>query len=117
MLFQCHLWHAMYVFCDNSKFISIQSIINTREKKIDVFPLPLPLMYKLLQHKKTNSLQIDIVAKHTYFTRVVGCGKFLTQLTKIPANDIMWSSCDFMQCERNPDTTSVSIQHSFQFYI
>ena len=53
VLFQCHLWHAMYVFYYNSKFISIQSIINTREK-IGIFPIPLPLMYKLLQHKKTN---------------------------------------------------------------
>ena len=50
--FQCHLWHSMYVLCDNSKFMSIQSIINAREKKIGI--LPLPSMYKLLKHKKTN---------------------------------------------------------------
>ena len=63
--------------------------------------------------RKQISLQIDKVAKCTYFTRVFGCGHFLTQLTKIPANDIMWSSYDFMQCERSPDTISVSIHNIY----
>ena len=64
--------------------------------------------------RKQISLQIDKVAKCTYFTRVFGCGQFLTQLTKNPANDIMWSSYDFMQCKRSPDTISVSI-HNIHF--
>ena len=59
--------------------------------------------------RKQISLQIDKVAKCTYFTGVFGCGQFLTQLTKIPANDIRWSSYDFMQCKRSPDIISVSI--------
>ena len=33
---------------------------------------------------------------------------------KIPANDIMWSSYDFMQCKRSPDTISASI-HNIHF--
>ena len=70
-------------------------------------------MYKFLQHKKTNSLQIDKVTKCTYFTKVLGCGQFLPPLTKIPANGIMWSSYDFMQCERSPDTISVSFHKIF----
>ena len=61
-----------------------------QEKKIGIFPLPLSLMYKLLQHtKKQISLQIDKAAKCTYFTRGFGCGQFLTQVTKILANDIV----------------------------
>ena len=59
-------------------------------------------------------MHIDKVAKHTYFTRDFGFGQFLTQLTKIPANDIMWSSYDLLQCERSPDTISVSI-HNIHF--
>ena len=46
-----------------------------------------------------------------YFTSVFGCGQFLTQLTKISANDIMGSSYDFIQCERSPDTISVSTRN------
>ena len=38
-------------------------------------------------------------------------GNFLPQLIKILANVIMWSSYDFMQCERSPDTISVSIHN------
>ena len=113
-LFQCHLWQAMYVFCDNSKFISIQFIINAREKKLSCF------LFLFLQHinyfntRKQISLQIDKVARCTYFTRVFGCGQFFTQLTKIPANNIMSSSYDFMQSGRSPDTISVSI-HNIHF--
>ena len=109
MLFQCHLWHAMYVFCDNSKFISVQSIINAREKKLVCF-LFLPCI-NYFNTRKQISLQIDKVSKCTYF---FGCGQFLKQLTKIPANDIMWLSYDCMQCERSPDTISVSF-HNIHF--
>ena len=112
--FQCHLWHSMYVLCDNSKFISIQSIINAREKNLAYFLFLFLPCINCLNTRKQISLQIDRVAKCTYFTRVFGCGQFLTQLTKIPVNDIMWSSYYFMQCERSPDTISVSI-HNIHF--
>ena len=59
-------------------------------------------------------MQIGKVPKRTYFTRVFGCGQFLIQLTKFSANDIMWSSYDFMQCNKSPDTISVSI-HNIHF--
>ena len=82
-----------------------------QEKKIGIFPLP--SVYKLLNTRKQISLQIDKVAKCTYFT-YFWLWTILTQLTKIPANDIMWSSYDFMQCKRNSDTISVSI-HNIHF--
>ena len=72
--FQCHLWYVMYVFCDNLKFISIQYIINVREKKLAYF-LFLPCI-NYFNTGKQISLQIDKVAKHTYFTRDFGCGHF-----------------------------------------
>ena len=116
VLFQCHLWHAMYVFCDNSKFISIQSIINAREKKLAYFLFLFLRCINYFNTRKQISLQIDKVAKHTYFTRGFGCRQFLTQLTKFQqtSNDIMWSSYDFMQCKRSPDTISVHI-HNIHF--
>ena len=112
--FQCHLWHAMYVFCDNSKFISIQSIINPREKKWAYFLFLFLPCINYFNTRKQIILQIGNISKHTYFTRVFGCGQFLTQLTKISANDIMWSSYDFMQCKKSPDTISLSI-HNIHF--
>ena len=104
----------MYVFCDNSKFISIQSIINARGKKMVYFLFLFIPYINYFNTRKQISLQIDKVAKHTYFTRAFGCGQFLTQLTKITANNIMPSSCDFMQCEGSPDSISVNI-HSIHF--
>ena len=110
-LFQCHLLCAMYVFCYNSKFISIQFIF---EKGLSYFPLPLPSIYKLLNPRKQISLQFYQLAKCTYFTRSFGYGQFSMQPIKFAANNIMSSSYDFMQCDRSPYTISVSI-HNIQF--
>ena len=79
-----------------------------------LFPLPLPSIYKLLQHKKTDLFAILPTCKCTYFTTSFGCGQFSMQLTKIAANNIMSSSYDFMQCDRSPHTISVSV-HNIQF--
>ena len=100
------------VIIQNSYLFKI--IINAREKKMSYF------LFSFLQYindfntRKQISLQIEKVAKRTYFTRVFGCGQLLTQLTKIPANNIISSSYDFMQCKRSPDTISVSI-HNIHF--
>ena len=83
-----------------------------REKKLVYFLFLQCINY--FNTRKQISSQIDKVAKCTYFTRGFGCGQFLTQLTKIPVRDIMLSPYDFMQCQRNPDTISVSI-HNIHF--
>ena len=114
MLFQCHLLQVMFVFCYNSKFISIQFIINARAKRLSYFLFIFLQYINYFNTRKQISLQFYQLAKYTYFTRAFGCGQFLAQLTKIPANNIMLSSYDFMQCERGPDTISVSI-HNVHF--
>ena len=113
-LFQCHLSQAMYDFCYNSKFISMQFIINAREKRLSYFLFIFLRYINYFNTRKQISLQYYQLAKCIYFTRAFGCGQFLAQLTKIPANNIMLSSYDFMQCERSPDTISVSL-HNIHF--
>ena len=46
--------------------------------------------------RKQISLQIDKVAKCTYFTRVFGCGQFLTQLTKIQQTSYSHIKCKYI---------------------
>ena len=109
-LFQCHLLHAMYVFCYNLKFISIQFIF---EKRLSYFLFLFLRYINYFNTRKQISLQFYQLAKCTYFTKSFGCGQFLMQLTKIAANNIMSSSYDFMQCDRSPYKISVSIHNIY----